>query len=72
MKETSLNDEKTRLALLDASNRRVEASKDPLIQLAVASYAYHMKSENQAKELEGELLATLCLHERPYRLPLKK
>ncbi|GBL05949.1 S46 family peptidase [Glaciecola sp. KUL10] len=54
---TSLNQVEQRLALMEASQAELEASKDPFIQLAVALYDEEMKRENEAKERAGKLAA---------------
>jgi hypothetical protein len=52
--QTSLNDEKTRLAWLDSSIEEFEASDDPLIRYAVLTYAERMALELESKELRGQ------------------
>lgn len=54
---TTLTDVDTRLALMNASKKELEASNDPFIKLAVTLFDESMKRENEAKERAGQLAA---------------
>lgn len=54
-KNTKLNDEATRLALMNASVAELKASKDPFIQYAVAMFDTFKAREEHSKELAGKL-----------------
>lgn len=51
--KTVLGDEKQRLELMNADPKVFEASKDPFVQLAVATYDDDIKKENADKERKG-------------------
>lgn len=51
---TKLGDEATRLQWMNASVADFKASKDPFIQLAVATYESDMEMEKRAKAIEGQ------------------
>ncbi|QSX40124.1 S46 family peptidase [Shewanella cyperi] len=53
---TQLGDKDMRLAWMDKSVADFKASKDPFIQLAVATFDGTMAREQEEKRLEGELL----------------
>ncbi|TKB48701.1 S46 family peptidase [Ferrimonas sediminicola] len=53
---TDLGKAETRLAWLDKSPAEFQASNDPFIRYAVATYDAKMKREKQAKDLSGRLL----------------
>jgi hypothetical protein len=48
-----LGDEKQRLALMNADRKVFESSKDPFIQMAVATYDESIKLENENKDRAG-------------------
>ncbi len=48
-KKTVLSDVEKRIALMDASVEELEASKDPFIQLAVATFEHNLEMENTQK-----------------------
>ncbi|MEL6543553.1 MAG: S46 family peptidase, partial [Myxococcota bacterium] len=54
IKKSKLGDLKNRLALFEKSAQELEASKDPFIQLAVASYEREIELEEAAKARAGE------------------
>jgi len=54
---TGLADEETRLSWLDKTTAEIEASDDPFLQFAVASYDTTLELEAEEKELEGRLAA---------------
>lgn len=55
--KTSLGDEKTRLEWMDKSVAEFEASDDPFIQYAVATYKARKQLEDDDKELTGKFNA---------------
>jgi hypothetical protein len=62
--DTKLGDTATRLAWLDKSPAEFEASADPFIQLAVASYARDIARERDAKDRAGKLQAARSAYMR--------
>ncbi|MCH1918059.1 S46 family peptidase [Shewanella sp. A3A] len=54
--QTELGNKDTRLAWLDKSVADFKASKDPMIQLAVALYDTQEQQRNQQKQLDGDLM----------------
>ena len=54
---SKLTDVDTRLALMTATKKELEASDDPFMQLAVALFEESMKRENESKERAGRLAA---------------
>lgn len=54
--QTELGNQDTRLAWLDKSVTDFKASKDPMIQLAVALYDTQEQQRNQQKQLDGDLM----------------
>lgn len=62
--DTKLGDTATRLAWLDKSPAEFEASTDPFIQLAVASYPQDIAREAQAKDRAGKLQAARSAYMR--------
>ncbi|QTD56896.1 S46 family peptidase [Parasphingorhabdus cellanae] len=55
--DTKLGDGDTRLALMEATTEELEASSDPFMQLAVATYEYDRALEKQSEERSGRSLA---------------
>ena len=55
--ETELGEAEARLALMDATPARFEASEDPFVELAVAMFDYGLELETQAKTRAGRSLA---------------
>jgi hypothetical protein len=62
--DTKLGDTATRLAWLGKKPAEFEASNDPFIQLAVASYARDIAREREAKERAGKLQAARSAYMR--------
>jgi hypothetical protein len=53
---TSLTDHEARMALLDADRAALEASEDPFVRLAVATYDEDRRLELEEEDLEGRLV----------------
>ncbi|WP_417762718.1 S46 family peptidase [Shewanella sp.] len=53
---TKLDDKATRLAWMNKSVADFKASKDPMIQYAVAMYDTNEQQRNEAKQLDGDLM----------------
>lgn len=53
-KKTVLSDVEKRIALMNATQKELEASNDPFIKLAIATYTHGLKVENEEKEHAGK------------------